>query len=36
VFVGGYGHPFVADEYMRAYHAGVVASAGDPLPIIRG
>jgi hypothetical protein len=33
--VGGYGNPYVAADFARAYHAGVVASAGEPLPIIK-
>jgi hypothetical protein len=34
--VRGYGNPFVAAEFSRAYHPGVLSTAGDPLPIIRG
>jgi hypothetical protein len=32
----GYGHPYVAPEYMKAYHTGILASAGEPLPLVTG
>jgi hypothetical protein len=32
----GYGHPYVSPEYMKAYLPGVLASAGEPLPLITG
>jgi hypothetical protein len=30
----GYGNPYVSAEYMKAYLPGVLASAGDPLPLL--
>jgi Protein of unknown function (DUF1552) len=30
----GYGHPYVSAEYMKAYGPGVLASAGERLPVL--